>query len=76
MSQYTGGRKAGPKVVAARDRVAKLARENAEVNALYNDLIMCVAQKWPGETRHQTARRYILERENRAHEAGEAKQVK
>ena len=27
--------------------------------AYYNELLYAVAQKWPGETRHQTALRYI-----------------
>ena len=31
---------------------------------LYNELIYAVARKYEGETRHQTALRYILEREN------------
>lgn len=42
----------------------------------YMDLIMQVARKFPGETRHQTARRYIVEAE--AHTGGggsEAKQA-
>lgn len=30
----------------------------------YNELIMHVASKHPGETRHETAARYITEREN------------
>ena len=34
------------------------------VHASYMELIYAVARKWAGETRHQTALRYILEREN------------
>ena len=30
-----------------------------EAQAQYDELIYAVAQKWPGETRHQTALRYI-----------------
>jgi len=30
---------------------------------MYNELIMAVAQKFDGETRHETALRYIRERE-------------
>lgn len=30
----------------------------------YMDLVMAVAQKWPEETRHETAKRYIVERES------------
>ena len=36
----------------------------AELEAAYNELIMAVAQKFYGETRHQTALRYIVERES------------
>lgn len=32
--------------------------------AQYDELIMAVASKYPNETRHQTALRYIKEREN------------
>jgi hypothetical protein len=35
--------------------------ERAE--AAHMDLVMQVARKFPGETRHETAKRYILERE-------------
>jgi diketogulonate reductase-like aldo/keto reductase len=34
-----------------------------ETQRLYNELIMAVASKHPNETRHQTALRYIMERE-------------
>lgn len=34
-----------------------------EVRKAYDELIYAVARKWPGETRHQTALRYIRERE-------------
>jgi hypothetical protein len=34
-----------------------------EVQILYDDLIMQVECKYGGETRHETARRYIIERE-------------
>jgi len=36
----------------------------------YNELLMEVASKFPGESRHETARRYIREAENVSH--GEA----
>ena len=35
----------------------------ADFEALYHDLIMEVANKYPGESRHLTAKRYIRERE-------------
>lgn len=34
-----------------------------ELEAKYNELIMAVARKFPNETRHQTALRYINEAE-------------
>ena len=34
------------------------------IAALYQELIMAVAKKFPGETRHETALRYIRQREN------------
>jgi hypothetical protein len=44
--------------------------EQAEARALaaeklHMDLIMQVARKWPNESRHETAKRYITEAENR-----------
>lgn len=42
------------------DEVAKLEAENEA----YHELIMGVENKYPGETRHETALRYIREREN------------
>jgi len=33
----------------------------------YQELIFAVAQKFPNETRHETALRYINERENQCH---------
>ena len=29
----------------------------------YHELLMCVAKKYPGESRHDTAKRYLLDRE-------------
>jgi chromosome segregation ATPase len=39
-------------------------KEIAALRALYNELIMEVQNKFPDESRHETARRYIREREN------------
>lgn len=36
----------------------------------YQELIYAVGSKWPNETRHQTALRYIRERENQGHSHG------
>lgn len=40
-------------------------REVERLRALYNELLYAVASKHEGETRHETALRYIRERENR-----------
>ena len=53
-----------------------MQRNNAlnELRAQYNELIMAVGNKWPGETRHQTALRYIHQAEgrHRVYKEGEA----
>lgn len=43
---------------------------------LYHDLIMAVGNKHPGETRHQTAKRYIIEAESLNTGSEEASQVR
>lgn len=40
----------------------------ADCQNKYNDLIMSVARKFPNETRHETALRYILEAETQTNE--------
>ena len=50
-----------------RKEIESLHHEKAVLAAKvdqYMELIMAVAQKFPGETRHQTALRYIRERES------------
>ena len=42
-----------------------LDNENQRLRDDYSDLIMQVAKKFPDESRHETAKRYIMERENR-----------
>lgn len=37
----------------------------AEAKQLYMELLFAVARKYPNETRHETALRYIMERESR-----------
>ena len=37
--------------------------DTRDFKELYYELIMEVAKKWPDETRHETAKRYIVERE-------------
>ena len=51
---------------AAQVRVAEEQTnhvEMARVCALYNELLYAVAKKFPGETRHETALRYIRQAE-------------
>ena len=45
---------------------------HAETKKQYMELIMAVARKFDGETRHQTALRYINHAEDLAREAGKA----
>lgn len=55
------------KVVELKNSLSVWKEHSALLEAkvkLYNELIMGVAQKFPGETRHETALRYILDREN------------
>lgn len=42
---------------------AEQAVRPVDVSGRYYDLLLCVGYKYPGETRHETARRYILEAE-------------
>lgn len=41
----------------------QLERENAELRRKYNELIMHVGNKYPGESRHETVLRYITQAE-------------
>ena len=53
----------------AIDKRTNNSKETSQIGirtaSLYNELIMEVAQKFPGETRHETALRYIRERESK-----------
>ena len=49
------------------DAIAKAHRED------YHELIMAISSKFPNETRHQTALRYIMEREAASSVAGSSK---
>jgi len=56
----------GPTVDLARQLERELSAAQQQIAALreqYDDLIMQVASKYPGETRHQTAKRYIAQSE-------------
>ena len=48
--------------------------EKKPAKEAYYELIMAVGKKYPGETRHETALRYIREAENRSELSGEAAQ--
>jgi len=50
-------------MVDAGKRIAELERELAEARAAHNELLYAVARKFPNETRHQTALRYIRQAE-------------
>jgi hypothetical protein len=41
----------------------KMEAEVERLRALYSDLIMCVGNKHPGESRHETAKRYLIHAE-------------
>ena len=47
----------------ARNRIKALEAENERLMEQYNSLIFEVSYKFPGESRHDTAKRYIRERE-------------
>jgi hypothetical protein len=44
---------------------ARFYKTDRPIPVLYDELLFAVAQKFPGETRHQTALRYIREAESR-----------
>jgi len=49
----------------AVELIELVEQQHRELERNYNELIMAVARKWPGETRHQTALRYIKDSEGR-----------
>lgn len=56
-----------PKLLADEGDIDMLRLRLRAVVGHYNELIMAVASKFPGESRHDTALRYIREREATAH---------
>ncbi|MCK9519521.1 MAG: hypothetical protein M0R74_10940 [Dehalococcoidia bacterium] len=54
----------------ARNRIMELEAENRWLREQYNSLIFEVSYKFPGESRHDTAKRYIREREEYGIEIG------
>lgn len=53
----------------------KTASEMVALSKLYNELIMEVSIKVPGETRHQTAKRLIRERQSQCHGPCQTKEL-
>lgn len=53
-------------------RMARLRIELEQVRVQYYELLYEVATKHPGETRHETARRYIRQAEQRPSQAASA----
>ena len=41
-----------------------------DFETLYYDLLDCVAKKYPNETRHETAKRILLQHENQSSQTG------
>ena len=70
-SIYSNGEagKSSAKMQCADELEAALATQTGgagqDVTDLYHELLYEVVNKYPGESRHETARRYIRERENR-----------
>ena len=63
--------KAGELEIIVKRREGKTQGEVLrELRAQYEELIMAVSKKFPEETRHQTALRYIMERENSSNDSG------
>ena len=56
------------------DESEQLQAERDRYKEKYEDLIYCVASKFPNESRHETAKRYIQQREQ--HCEGQAKEDK
>jgi len=78
LQKYRVGQAPTQKDMAERDAIWRSSLKSANERAKaaeknYHDLIMAVAQKFPNETRHETAKRYIIERENKLSEPGQSK---
>jgi len=54
--------------------VSPAAQPPRDVAELYHELLYAVARKFPGESRHETALRYIRDAEERARQTGSCKQ--
>jgi len=58
------------------DLKARRCEENSSIQERYSDLLYQVDKKIDGETRHETARRWLAEHRQRCAQAGQAKEVK
>jgi hypothetical protein len=63
------------RLLCSRDDVVKLLQPLERLRSAYLDLIMQVANKWPGENRHDTAKRYIVEREAQSAQGSEQRSL-
>jgi len=61
-------------VASLEDKLATVERERDQARAVYDALLFSVHRKFPGETRHQTALRYIRQAEQLATD-GQTKQA-
>ena len=52
---------------------SQLLQEIEEINKKYQELLDAVASKFPNETRHETALKYIQEREHRVESSSPSK---
>jgi hypothetical protein len=57
-------------LTALTAQVERLTLELDEANTLYHDLLFQVGTKHPGETRHETARRYLNQHERHCNQGG------
>lgn len=55
---------------SAADEIAGLTAERDEARSLHQELIFQVGKRFRGETRHQTAKRYICEHEEHCGQGG------
>jgi len=63
VKEYQEGDPAWDFVRNLNKQIDTLTAENKRLRNGYNDLIMTVERKCPGESRYETAKRYINERE-------------
>jgi hypothetical protein len=53
------------RIAELEQQLTEREKQIAAKDALYHELLMAVESKWPGESRHQTALRYIKQSEHR-----------